>query len=208
MYTVIISFLLFASLHSITVSLRFKNFCQAILGKTFMRVWYRFIYNTISTVTGTAAFYVIRTVPDAIVWTAPLWPRLIMQGIQIAGIVFGASAFRYLNFMEFLGWSQVWKYITRREVAGNSEGLTDKGLVTSGVYGIVRHPMYVAGMVIVTFSPVITDNGIALTIMTDLYFLFGMLIEERRFLKIFGNQYPDYMKNVPRMIPKWNRKRD
>jgi len=176
-----------------------------MFGEMFMRVWYRFLYNQVSVITVVTAFYFIKKVPDEVIWTAPISLRWIMQGIQITGILFGASAFKYLNFMEFMGWSQAWKYLTRREVAGNNEGLTDKGLVTAGVYGIVRHPMYVAGMVIVTFSPVVTVNGIALTIMADLYFLFGMLIEERRFLKIFGDQYRDYMKHVPRMIPQWRR---
>ena len=178
-----------------------------MFGETFMCVWYRFLYNQVSVITVVTAFYFIKTVPDEVIWTAPTYLRWVMHCIQITGIVFGASAFKYMNFMEFLGWSQVWRYLTRREVAGDKEGLTDKGLVSDGVYGIVRHPMYVAGMVIFTFSPVITVNGLALTIMADLYFLFGMLIEERRFVKIFGDQYRDYMKRVPRMIPTWNRKR-
>ena len=178
-----------------------------MFGETFMRVWYRFLYNQVSVITVMMAFSYIKTVPDEIIWTAPTFLRWFMHCIQIAGIIFGASAFKYLNLMEFLGWRQVWRFLTRREVAGDTEGLTVKGLVTDGVYGVVRHPMYVAGIVIVTFSPVITSNGLALTILADLYFLFGMLIEERRFVKIFGDQYRNYMKRVPRMIPTWNRRR-
>jgi len=29
-----------------------------------------------------------------------------------------------------------------------------------------------------------------------------MFIEEQRFLKIFGDQYREYMKKVPRMVPR------
>jgi len=206
MMTVIITFVLFAFLHSITLALWFKRFFQKLAGDIFMRVWYRFLYNQLSIITAAAAFYIIKHVPDEVVWAAPPWLRLIMLGIQIAGLVFGALAFRYLDVKEFLGYRQVWRYRTRGETAGNIEGLTDKELVTAGVYGIVRHPMYVAGIVIVTFSPVITVNGITFTVLADLYFLFGMLIEERRFLKLFGDPYRQYMNLVPRMIPKWRRR--
>jgi uncharacterized membrane protein len=206
MTTIIITFLLFAALHSITVSFWFKGLCQTLLGETFMRVWYRFLYNSVSVVTGAAAFFLIKSVPDEVIWIAPTGLRWIMHGIQIAGLVFGARAFQHMDTREFMGWKQVRRYLNRGEIAGNIEGLTEKELVTTGVYGIIRHPMYAAGIIIVTFSPVITVNGVTLTILADLYFLFGMLIEERRFLKIFGDQYREYMKNVPMLIPRWSRK--
>jgi protein-S-isoprenylcysteine O-methyltransferase Ste14 len=111
-------------------------------------------------------------------------------------------AFQHLDGLEFLGLRQVWRYLTRREIAGNIDGLTQKDLVTTGVYGIVRHPLYAAGMVFVTFNPHVTVNGLTFTVLADLYFLFGMLIEERRFLHIFGERYREYMKQVPRMVPR------
>jgi len=73
------------------------------------------------------------------------------------------------------------------------------------VYGIVRHPLYVAGLIIFTFSPNFTVNGLTITVLADLYFIFGMFIEERRFLKIFGEQYREYMTKVPRMLPRLKR---
>ena len=54
-------------------------------------------------------------------------------GIQIAAMVFGAQAFKHLDVWEFMGFKQVWKYITRREVSGDIDGLTRQGLVTTGV---------------------------------------------------------------------------
>jgi methanethiol S-methyltransferase len=205
MTTIIIIFLLFAAIHSVTVSFWFKGLCKSVFGRKFMRVWYRFLYNVVSAVTAGVAFSLINSVPDEMIWTAPMGLRWIMHGVQIAGVAFGMRAFQHLDSSEFMGWRQVWRYLRRGEVAGNIEGLTDKELVTTGVYSIVRHPLYVAGIVVVTFSPVITVNGVTLTILADLYFLFGMLIEERRFLKIFGDQYREYMKKVPRLIPKWRR---
>ena len=203
MIPIILIFLAFALIHSITVTMWFKDLCRRAFGETFMRVWYRFLYTSVSALTAFAAVYLISQVPDRVLWQGPLWFRLIMHAIQIAGIVFGVQTFQYLDKWEFMGFRQVWRYLSRKEVAGSLEGLTQKELVTTGVYGIVRHPLYVAGIIIFTFSPHITVNGLTITVLADLYFLFGMFIEERRFVKIFGDQYREYMKRVPRMVPRF-----
>jgi len=201
MIDIILIFLAFALIHSITVASWFKDLCLRFFGDTFMRVWYRFLYTSVSGITVYIAVSLIARVPDRVLWVAPLWLLWLLHGVQIAGFLFGVQAFQYLDKWEFLGFRQVWRYLAGKEVAGNVEGLKQKDLVTAGVYGIVRHPLYVAGIIIFTFSPRITVNGLMITVLADLYFIFGMLIEERRFLKIFGDQYREYMKTVPRMVP-------
>jgi protein-S-isoprenylcysteine O-methyltransferase Ste14 len=208
MVQVILIFLVFAVIHSITVTRWFKHLCNKLFGDLFMRVWYRALYNAVSFFTVLIGLHFIAQVPDHRLWTAPFWLRWSMRVIQLAGLAFGALAFEHLDGAEFMGFKQVWRYVARREVAGNLEGLTQKELVTSGVYSIVRHPMYLAGIVIFTFNPHITAHGLTVTILADLYFLFGAFIEERRFLRIFGDQYREYMKRVPRLIPKLRPRRD
>jgi len=202
MIQVLLIFFIFAFIHSITVTRWFKHLCNKLFGDLFMRVWYRALYNAVSFFTVFIALHFIAQVPDHQLWIAPLWLQWSLRVIQLAGLAFGALAFEYLDGAEFMGFKQVWRYVARREVAGNLEGLTQKELVTSGVYGIVRHPLYLAGIVIFTFNPHITVNSLTITALADLYFLFGIFIEERRFLRIFGDQYKEYMKRVPRLIPK------
>lgn len=206
MKQVILIFLIFAFIHSVTVSKRFKHACRHLFGDTFMRVYYRALYNIISFGTAGTALYLIHRVPDRQLWTAPVWLQWPMHIIQLAGIVFGSLSFEHLDTGEFMGVRQVWRYLTRGETAGNIEGLTQKELVTTGVYGIVRHPMYLAGILIFTFNPHITVNSLAVSVLADLYFFFGVLIEERRFLAIFGDRYQEYMARVPRLLPRiWYR---
>ncbi len=207
MVQVILIFLVFAVIHSVAVTQWFKHLCKRLFGDLFMRVWYRALYNAVSFFTVLIALHFIALVPDHQLWTAPLWLRWFMRVIQLAGLAFGALAFEYLDGAEFMGFKQVWRYVARREVAGNLEGLTQKELVISGVYGIVRHPLYLAGIVIFTFNPHITVNSLTIAVLADLYFIFGVFIEERRFLRIFGDRYREYMKRVPRLIPKlWFRR--
>ncbi len=206
MIPIVITFLAFALIHSITVAQWFKGLCARAFGDTFMRVWYRFLYSCVSGVTSAVAVFIIIRAPDRILWPAPLWLRWLLHGVQLFGFLIAARAFQYLDSWEFLGLRQVWRYFARGEVTGNLEGMTDRELVTTGVYGVVRHPVYVAGLIIFTFSPVFTVNGLTVSVLADLYFLFGMLIEERRFLRIFGEQYREYMEQVPRMFPRTTRR--
>lgn len=202
MFKIIIIFLIFAFIHSITVTRWFKHLCNKLFSDLFMRVWYRALYNAVSFLTVLIGLHFIAQVPDRLIWTAPLWLQWPLRAVQLAGLAFGALAFEHLDGAEFMGFRQVWRYLSRGEAAGNIEGLTQKELVTGGVYGIVRHPLYAAGIVIVTFNPHITMNGLTITVLGDLYFIFGMFIEERRFLRIFGDQYREYMKCVPRLVPR------
>ena len=199
---VLLILLLFIVIHSITITQTVKRACKNFFGEIFVRVFYRALYNTISFITVGVAFYVIQQQLDRQLWIAPGWLRWAMHGIQAAGLVFGMRAFQYLDIWEFMGLRQIWRYVVRRDVAGNDEGLRLNKLVTEGVYGIVRHPLYLSGIVLFTFNPFVTVNRLTVTIIADLYFIFGMFIEERRFLKIFGDQYYEYMKHVPRFVPK------
>lgn len=203
MIHVAIIFILFAFIHSVTVSKKFKHTCQRLFGDIFMRVYYRALYNTISSLTAALAFFLMAQTPDRGIWIAPFWVKWLMHGIQLAGLALGVSSFTYMDTGEFMGVRQMWRYFARREVTGNIEGLTEKELVTRGVYGIVRHPMYLAGLIIVTFNPVITTNSLVFTALADLYFVFGAFIEERRFLAEFGDRYRAYMRRVPRLLPRW-----
>ena len=202
MIKILLIFLAFAFIHSITVAGWFKDLSRSLLGDTFMRVWYRFFYTLISILTVAAAFLFIADVPDKALWHAPSWLRWYLHAVQLGALVFGAAAFRHLDGLEFLGFRQVWRYLSGRVVTGDREGLRANGLVTSGVYGIVRHPLYLAGIIFFTFHPNITTNGLAVTVLADLYFIFGAVLEERRFIGAFGDEYREYMKRVPRLFPR------
>jgi methanethiol S-methyltransferase len=202
MIRVAIIFLLFAIIHSITASDLFKRACRDLFGESFMRVCYRALYSAISIGTVLLAFYFINRVPDERLWIAPSWLRWPLHGVQIAGLVFGSLSFKHLDAGEFLGVRQISRYLHGHKQDGNIEGLAEGGLVTTGVYGIVRHPLYLAGIVIFTFNPHITANGLVVAVLADLYFLFGVIMEEQRFSTLFGDRYREYQTRVPMLIPR------
>ena len=199
---VLLIFLSFAFIHSLCVTSFIKSQTQRLLGETFVKVFYRFIYTCFSVITLLIAIYFINMIPDVYLFRGPAWFRWIMHAIQIAGLIFGTLSFKVITSHEFVGITQAWRYITKKEVKGDAEGITQTRLVKTGVYGFVRHPLYLAGIIIFTFEPNITRNWLAVSILADIYFIFGAFMEEKRLIKIFGDEYIEYMKQVPMFLPR------
>ena len=74
-------------------------------------------------------------------------------------------------------------------------------LVTSGCYARVRHPLYLYSTLFLLLNPVMTAQWALLTLFSATYFIVGGMIEERRLLNEFGDEYRRYRQRVPFMIP-------
>jgi protein-S-isoprenylcysteine O-methyltransferase Ste14 len=82
--------------------------------------------------------------------------------------------------------------------------LTDHKLVTRGAYGFVRHPAYLAAFVVWLSLAVGFRSGavLALTVLyvIPIYVLY-MRSEEAMLAEFFGDQYQDYRRIVPMLVP-------
>jgi protein-S-isoprenylcysteine O-methyltransferase Ste14 len=83
-------------------------------------------------------------------------------------------------------------------------------VIDTGVFSIVRHPIYL-GSIIVYLSFVVLSLSIVAFFIFLIIFVFYYYLcryEEKILIKKLGNKYQVYMKNVPMLIPKiWKRKR-
>jgi protein-S-isoprenylcysteine O-methyltransferase Ste14 len=81
-------------------------------------------------------------------------------------------------------------------------------LVTRGIYGVIRHPMYASQFLWVLAQPLLLHNWVAgwldLLVFVPFYFL-RVGPEERMMLDTFGDRYREYMQRVGGVIPKLNR---
>jgi len=192
------AFIAFAVIHSLTVSSAFKRAVERVTGPVRMRAYYRLGFTIISLIAASAAGYVILTQPYSFIYRPPdyiLWP---MHVLQVLGVVLMFAAFRPFSAREFAGMRQAARYLRTGETSGDIEGIEQGRLVTDGAYGLVRHPMYVGGIAMFLFEPNVTDVCLVLRILATLYFIWGGLIEERRFRRSFGPAYEAYMERVPR----------
>jgi protein-S-isoprenylcysteine O-methyltransferase Ste14 len=77
-------------------------------------------------------------------------------------------------------------------------------LVTVGPYRYVRHPQYFA-LMLMTLGLSLIFNTLQLLLFalsTTAAFYISALMEERKLLAIFGQQYRDYAAKTPRFIPR------
>ena len=78
-------------------------------------------------------------------------------------------------------------------------------LITRGIYGVIRHPMYASQWLWVIAQPLLLQNWIAgflnLLVFIPFYFL-RVKAEEQMMLDSFGAQYREYMKSTGGVLPK------
>ena len=104
----------------------------------------------------------------------------------------------------FIGINFYLKIIAHREI-GISPALKSKtNLITTGIYRIIRNPLYLSNVFLAIGMAVLFKSGYAL-LFSLVYFLFFWPIiyfEERDLLKKYGEEYKKYQKNTKwRMIP-------
>jgi len=100
--------------------------------------------------------------------------------------------FRFFNIWDFLGLTSLG--------IGRKSGDSSKKLITWGIYGVVRHPQFAAGLMTL-WARNLTDTGLVINIILSLYLIAGARVEETRLLTLYGDQYAQYMKKVPRFVP-------
>lgn len=79
-------------------------------------------------------------------------------------------------------------------------------LITRGIYGVIRHPMYASQWLWVVAQPLLLQNWIAgflnLLVFIPFYFL-RVKAEEQMMMEKFGDQYHTYIQKVGAVFPKF-----
>jgi len=79
-------------------------------------------------------------------------------------------------------------------------------LITRGIYGVIRHPMYSSQWLVAIAQPLLLHNWIAgfLTLVAFIPFYFlRVKAEEQMMMERFGDQYQAYMHKVGGVVPKF-----
>ena len=151
----------------------------------------RILYNLFSLITVLPLFYWQRTMPGPIV--IPLSPYL-MTGKYVAmvfSVIIFAGSFVSVDIGEFSG--------IRQTQRNDREPRIQK----HGLYGMVRHPMYLGGIIFFTAS--MTHAPLAQFLgylILDIYMIIGTFREDRRLSRELGDMYMNYKKDVPMILPR------
>ena len=92
-------------------------------------------------------------------------------------------------------------------LAGIAQGAGDRpssppALSRNGLYGLVRHPIYLGWVLIVWATPVMTGTRLVFAAVSTAYLVAAIPFEERDLRRTFGPAYADYARHVRwRMLP-------
>ena len=163
------------------------------LGEKF--AFYRISYNLFSLVTVLPLFYWQRSIPGPTI--IPLSPYLmILKTIAlIFSVIVIAGSFISFDIQEFLG--------IRRKISRDHQKENKPVIKKHGLYSVVRHPMYLGGLIYLTASmtqaPLPQFLGYFIL---AIYMIIGTVREDRRLSRELGDVYRNYQKEVPMFIPK------
>jgi protein-S-isoprenylcysteine O-methyltransferase Ste14 len=178
----------YGALHSLLASLPVKAAARRMFG-SWADHFYRLIFNFLAVGTLLPLLALVAWKPGPVLVIAR-WPAaVILVGIQLVALWLMALAFRNSEPAYFLGIGQL------------GTETSSGGLVTTGAYRVVRHPLYSTGLLILWCFPILTAGTLAFDAGITLYVLIGSELEERRLIVQFGDAYLRYRKKVARLIP-------
>lgn len=104
-----------------------------------------------------------------------------------------------INHFDLFGLRQVYLNFTGQEYTSLKFG-------TPGPYKLIRHPLYLGWLFAFWATPTMTVAHLAFAVITTVYILLAIRWEEDDLLTALGEDYANYRKTVPMVIPftKWS----
>jgi protein-S-isoprenylcysteine O-methyltransferase Ste14 len=126
-------------------------------------------------------------------WVATGPMALLLTGVQLAGVVMTGIASRHIGVLSLAG------IAPQRPAHVNA---APSALKRDGLYGLVRHPIYFAWVLMVWPVPVMTGSRLVFAVLSTIYLMAAVPWEERSLRREFGPAYDDYSREVRwRMMP-------
>lgn len=209
----LVAFGFFALLHSVGAREPFKNALARWTSPFFVEHFWRIVYCALSFVAlynGVSSLHWVRH-PENDVWLIvyPDWLSQVITVLHLGSIAFLYIAFMQSDYLEFLGLKQAWRgvlaLIGMPFRPATMELFGTHRLVVMGVYGWVRHPMLVGGLLFLLSSGP-SLNNLTYTAMYTAYMLIGGYYEEERLVRVFGEDYLRYRERVGAFFPRFRRR--
>ncbi len=145
----------------------------------------------------------------ALLWTLVLtvWSVLIVAQIVLSFFfhISGVEGVRYVGWAVLaasavFGWLPIWELRRKGKVPKGKSYVHTTVLVDSGIYDIVRHPQYLAGILLSAALILVTQHWLIAAIGVPVMVLgyADMVKADQDLIESFGDDYRRYMERVPR----------
>jgi protein-S-isoprenylcysteine O-methyltransferase Ste14 len=196
-----LAFWCFALLHSTLVSHRFERWVESRVGGVLTLALYRLTFTLINGVVLSILGLMVLTIPDRNLYSTSGALYWALRSMQIAGVALLLLSARDVDLLKFFGFRQAFYFLLRGEASEEQYPFREEELDISGMYEVVRHPMYFSALVMMWTTPAMSLTYLTLALNITLYFYIGSYLEERRLVALFGQQYVRYQAQVSRLFP-------
>jgi methanethiol S-methyltransferase len=184
----VILFSIFALHHTLFARTRLKHWVQRAAPPQLERS----IYVWIASLLLIAVCWWWQPVPG-VLWQVEGAGAWLLYALQLVGGVGTLVAARRLDVLELAGIRQV----LLQSTVTHPLHLHDRD-----VYGLVRHPIYTAWVVLVWCAPLMNGTRLVFAAISSAYLFLAVPFEERDLVRAFGPRYSDYQRRVRwRIIP-------
>lgn len=182
----------FAVQHSVMARPAFKTWWTKIIPKAAERS----TYTLLSSLALILLFYYWQPI-GGIVWQVEgSVGRIILYSLFGFGWALVLVSTFLINHFDLFGLRQVYLNFTGKEYTPLKFG-------TPGPYKLIRHPLYMGWFFAFWATPTMTLAHLAFAIITTVYILLAIRWEEQDLLTALGEDYANYRKSVPMIIPFW-----
>ena len=177
----------FALHHSVLARTGIKAKLAGLIPPAFERTAYVWIASVLFIVVCAAWQLVPGTV-----WRVTGPAAWLLHAIQIGGGLIAIGAGRQVNVFELAGLDEALGRPVRSESTPTARG----------PYGLVRHPLYLAFLLAVWPMPLMTGTRFVFVLVSTIYVLIAIPMEERDLRRTFGRSYDAYSARVKyRLLP-------
>ncbi len=185
-----IAWAFFGLLHSLLA----REFIQFKL-ETCLGAYYRFTYNVFAACKIMLVFYIgsIWLSDDTFILLNNNGAFITSSILRFSGMVVFLLALSMYDLGRFSGITQV---ITGEKLSSSS----DEPLQRRFLNRLMRHPLYTAAFLLL-WGGAVSPLGLWTAVWGTLYLIIGTFFEERKLVRIYGDEYRRYQQEVPRYFP-------
>ena len=121
--------------------------------------------------------------------------KLLLTGLSFIGWLIVLLSTFMINHFDLFGLRQVYLKLRNREQ-------TELGFRTPFFYKFLRHPLMLGFIIAFWSTAAMTVGHLLFAIATTAYILIAIQLEERDLARLFGDQYREYRKKTPMLIPR------
>ncbi|HEX6397118.1 MAG TPA: isoprenylcysteine carboxylmethyltransferase family protein [Steroidobacteraceae bacterium] len=185
---------LFALQHSLMARPFFKRWLTRLIPESAERSTY-VLFSSLALI----VMFVFWQPLGGVVWDVrdPLWQAVLYALFAFGWLLVLVSTF-LINHFDLFGLRQVWLQLLGRTYRPLKFG-------TPGPYKLVRHPLYLGWLFAFWATPTMTSTHLLFAFMTTAYILVAIQLEERDLVASLGDDYVQYRRKVPMILPRLRR---